>query len=453
MIRLAHILGIVGTLLLAIPAQANETLTYDANGNIQSRTLPGGTTQYGYDDLDRLTSETGPAKTQSLTYDPNDNRLSDGSGNKTYTANTNQLATVNGQTVTRDKAGNITLIRGLSLEWNQAGQLKTVKQGSTQLATYYYDYKGRRSRKVTPTETTIYIYDLSDQLMVEFDGQGNPLRTYVWADDHPVAIIVHGTPERVIYLETDHLNTPIAARDEQAKLIWKWESDAFGSTLPNEDPDKDGVKTTINLRFPGQFYDKESGFHYNHHRYYDPQTGRYLSSDLIGLVGGINLYAYVEGNPLSYTDPLGLAGQAPGAGPYLPGEGPGQSVTDFLINGLVVAQKVWDASKLDGLAPEESALMGAVIGSLKRVSTAARACPELTGGGKRVLGNLSNMADKTVAEAIRLRGGNAANVGRLESGIGQRTLAEVANDAATGDAAAIQAVKMVKQAATKGERY
>ena len=304
--RLAKSLALVGTLLLAVPAQADETLTYDANGNIQSRTLPGGTTQYGYDDLDRLTSETGPAKTQSITYDANDNRLTDGTGSKTYTANTNQLATANGQTVTLDKVGNITQIRDLSLEWNQAGQLKTVKQGSTQLATYYYDYKGRRSRKVTPTETTIYIYDLSDQLMVEFDGKGNPLRTYAWVDDNPVAIIVHGTPERVIYLETDHLNTPIAARDEQAKLIWKWESDAFGSTPPNEDPDKDGVKTTVNLRFPGQFYDKESGFHYNHHRYYDPQTGRYLSPDPIGLAGGANLYGYAFGNPISNVDPRGL---------------------------------------------------------------------------------------------------------------------------------------------------
>ena len=305
--HLAKSMALVSALLLAIPAQANETLTYDANGNVQSRTLPGGTTQYGYDDLDRLTSETGPAKSQSITYDPNDNRLSDGSGSKTYTANTNQLATANGQTVTRDKAGNITLIRDLSLEWNQAGQLKTVKQGSTQLATYFYDYKGRRSRKVTPTETTIYIYDLWDHLLGEFNGSGNPLRTYIWRDDIPVAVIQHGTPEKVLYLETDHLNTPIAASDENAKVVWKWESDAFGSTPPNEDPDKDGVKTTINLRFPGQFYDKESGFHYNHHRYYDPQTGRYLSSDPIGLVGGVNTYAYVEGNPLSHTDPLGLS--------------------------------------------------------------------------------------------------------------------------------------------------
>lgn len=86
-----------GLHFLCLPlCHANETLTYDANGNVQSRSLPGGTTQYGYDDLDRLTSEAGPANTQSLTYDANDNRLSDGAGSKTYTANTNKLATANG---------------------------------------------------------------------------------------------------------------------------------------------------------------------------------------------------------------------------------------------------------------------------------------------------------------------------------------------------------------------
>lgn len=304
--RLAKLLGIVSALLIVEPALANEALIYDANGNVQSRALPGGTTQYGYDDLDRLTSETGPAKSQSLTYDANDNRLSDGSGNKTYTANSNKLATANGQPVTLDKVGNITLLRGLTLDWNQAGQLKTVKQGSTLLATYYYDYRGRRSRKVTPTETTIYIYDLADHLLGEFNASGSPLRTYVWRDDTPVAVILHGTPEKVLYLETDHLNTPIAARDENAKLVWKWESDAFGSTLPNEDPDADGQKTTINLRFPGQFYDKESGFHYNHHRYYDPLSGRYLSPDPIGLAGGRNGFGYAGENPLKYSDRSGL---------------------------------------------------------------------------------------------------------------------------------------------------
>ena len=61
-----------------------------------------------------------------------------------------------------------------------------------------------------------------------------------------------------------------------------------------------------NLRFPGQFFDAETGLHYNWHRYYDPETGRYVSADPIGLDGGMNIYAFVENNPVNTIDPAGL---------------------------------------------------------------------------------------------------------------------------------------------------
>jgi RHS repeat-associated protein len=63
---------------------------------------------------------------------------------------------------------------------------------------------------------------------------------------------------------------------------------------------------TLNLRFPGQYYDQETGMHYNYFRYYDPETGRYMRSDPIGLVGGMNTYAYVLGSPLRWSDYRGL---------------------------------------------------------------------------------------------------------------------------------------------------
>jgi RHS repeat-associated protein len=110
----------------------------------------------------------------------------------------------------------------------------------------------------------------------------------------------------VYYIYADQLNTPRAITDSSNKVIWRWDSDPFGTTPADEDPDKDGVKMSYNLRFPGQYYDKESGLHYNYYRDYDPSTGRYVASDPIGLRGGVNTYTYVGGNPVSRKDPLGL---------------------------------------------------------------------------------------------------------------------------------------------------
>ncbi|UCV03884.1 RHS repeat domain-containing protein [Dechloromonas denitrificans] len=162
-------------------------------------------------------------------------------------------------------------------------------------------------------------------------------------------MIEHGPSASVLLLETDHLGTPRAARNAAGTLVWQWESDAFGATPANEDPDGDGTATTINLRFPGQYYDKESGLHYNWHRYYDPRVGRYISADPIGLDGGLNLFGYVNGNPLSIIDPEGLAGAIPksfGKGkPLPPPEKLPNDTNESVKNNQQTAQDQLDAWK------------------------------------------------------------------------------------------------------------
>ncbi|MCP4669908.1 MAG: RHS repeat-associated core domain-containing protein [Desulfobacula sp.] len=84
-------------------------------------------------------------------------------------------------------------------------------------------------------------------------------------------------------------------------VVWSAKYSSFGKA--EVDP-----SSTVenNLRFPGQYYDGETGMHYNWHRYYDPDTGRYLTPDPIGLAGGINPFVYSLNNPINYIDPSGL---------------------------------------------------------------------------------------------------------------------------------------------------
>ncbi|MBC3931930.1 hypothetical protein H8K43_09625 [Undibacterium sp. CY22W] len=127
----------------------------------------------------------------------------------------------------------------------------------------------------------------------------------------PVTITVTSHVAKVFDIHTDHLNTPRVITDSNGNPVWRWDSAPFGETLPDENPQKTGSTRNFvfNLRFAGQYFDRETNLHYNYFRDYDPQTGRYIQSDPIGLQGGINTYGYVAGNPVGLIDPMGL--QAP----------------------------------------------------------------------------------------------------------------------------------------------
>jgi RHS repeat-associated protein len=131
-------------------------------------------------------------------------------------------------------------------------------------------------------------------------------------------ITVEGTAVagNVYYIHSDHLDTPREITNEQNQTVWKNPplTEPFGSTPVDDDPDGDGQAFTFNLRFPGQYYDQETGTHYNYYRdNYLPDFGRYGQSDPIGLEGGINTYGYANSNPLSFIDPTGESVPAVGA--------------------------------------------------------------------------------------------------------------------------------------------
>ena len=117
---------------------------------------------------------------------------------------------------------------------------------------------------------------------------------------------VPSTHGELNYVHNDHLGTPQTLTNEAGTVVWSAEYDPFGKATINEDPDNDGNSVTFNLRFPGQYEDVETVLYYNLNRYYSPGTGRYLTSDPIGLDGGLNTYLYVSANPLRNVDPSGL---------------------------------------------------------------------------------------------------------------------------------------------------
>lgn len=282
----------------AVAGLYSNTYGVDANSNITQA----GTTTYGYDALNRVNAEN-PGAAASYSYDLTDNRLTKVVGSATtsttVSAANNKISAVGSASYAYDLAGNITGDGTNTYTWNAAGQLDTVKVGTTTVGTYSYDYLGRRAKKVAGATTTYYAYGPNGLLYGEYSSTGTLVKEYVYLSDAPLAQIATGSPEVLTYLHTDHLGTPRYATNTAGTSVWSWTNDAFGISVPTG-------TVTVNLRMPGQFYDAESGNFYNWNRYYNPNIGRYISSDPIGQVGGLNLFSYGGQNPVMNLDVYGL---------------------------------------------------------------------------------------------------------------------------------------------------
>src|SRR4030066_726729 len=182
--------------------------------------------------------------------------------------------------------------------YDLSNQLVTVLNNSNQVAEYTFNGAGQRIKKVTQTETRIFHYDLWGNIIAETNQTGQMLAEYVYLGDQLLAMIKPG--EAVYYFHNDHLGTPQVLTNDSQGVAWKAVYTPFGEAVPS-------IQTVENpFRFPGQYYEQETGLHYNYFRYYNPQTGRYITPDPIGLEGGINLFTYVAGNAVNFVDPLGL---------------------------------------------------------------------------------------------------------------------------------------------------
>jgi len=248
---------------------------------------------YGYDSSGNLISQyTGLPFPPSYTIDPSSNRIT---VMKSGSITTNYSYDANGS-FTGD--GNRTL------GYDVSGRLASYSSGATS-ASYTYDGLGERVSKTVGTTITRFAYDERGHLVGEYGSAGASayIEETFYLGDMPVVL---RNPAGRYYIHADYRNVPRLIDDANRVAVWTWDGLGYGPRAPNGAPNGQTTTFVYNLRFPGQYYDAESGLYYNLNRYYDPMLGRYITSDPIGLGGGINTYAYVDGNPVNHTDHLGL---------------------------------------------------------------------------------------------------------------------------------------------------
>jgi RHS repeat-associated protein len=293
----------------------------DALGNIIALgNAPGAspaTETYSYDPLYRLTgiTDNGTAL-ESYTYSPTGDRLSKtapglATGAYLYTSGTHQLASIGSTSRANDANGNTTgsVIGGntYGFAYNGRNRLALVQQNGQTVGTYTYNAMGERIGKVATSPQAVtarYAYNEASQLIGEY---GTSNRDYIWLGDIPVAVIdntINGsvTTSTVNYVTADQLGTPRAVTNSAGTVIWTW---AYAGNPFGEQQPTSSAGYVLNLRYPGQYYDTESGLVSNGMRPYEAALGRFDQSDPSGLAGGMSTYAADLNNPLSYFDPDG----------------------------------------------------------------------------------------------------------------------------------------------------
>ncbi len=192
--------------------------------------------------------------------------------------------------------------------WDAHGQLTEVVRPDKKKVEFTYDAFGRRTTKTFDGRITEYVWD-GDDLVHERvkDAAGqvvSPLTTWVFEPDTftPLAKI---EGRKRFGIVSDHLGSPTMLATEAGEIAWRAQLDVYG--VPREESVAGEERTQNPWRFPGQYEDPETGLYYNRFRYYDPELGRYLSEDPIGLRGGQALFGYVT-NSILWIDPHGLTG-------------------------------------------------------------------------------------------------------------------------------------------------
>ena len=363
-----------GRLVERSTASGKETFGYDPAGRLSTQQLEGatrwqrqyhydaagqltqiadshaGSLSYRYDPVGRLLEAVTPRGQERFQFDPAGNLL-DPNPPAQAPANllSNLLADYAGRHYRYDDRGNLLEKRHngqrTAFEWDAFNRLRRLTRPDGAQVEYHYDPLGRRLAKVGAEGVVFYGWD-GDTLAFETRSTGaihylfepasftplaqvhtapiEGLRVPAWgahipydpeADPLRAPPPAPEPPRAIFYYHTDHLGTPQLLTDAAGQQALEMEYQAWGAAreILTQAAQSAGLRNP--LRFQGQYHDDESGLHYNRYRYYDPDTGRFISRDPIGLLGGMNVHAYAP-NPVEWVDPLGLAKRVGCPGKY-----------------------------------------------------------------------------------------------------------------------------------------
>jgi RHS repeat-associated protein len=315
---------------LTFPNGLSSAATFDAASNLSSLAFKDAaatltSTSYAYDRTGNQVAAISSPSRDNLPMPPSGRSTND-AGNRLLDDGAYQYDYDNkGNLVAKIQA---TTMEMTTYSWDAEGRLIRVHLPDGTTARYAYDPFGRRMEKSVNGTVSRYLYDASSgAILLEYDGAGAVVRSYTGLGvGNPLMMESGGNA--YFYLN-DHLGIPQQMVDQPGAVVWNAGYDAYGEAHP------DVELVENNLRFPGQYFDEETGLHYNWHRYYDPGTGRYLTPDPIGLAGGINLYSYVQNNPVNSIDPLGLYDLSFSTGfhvPVSPGIAVGPVFSSSIVN-------------------------------------------------------------------------------------------------------------------------
>ena len=292
----------------------NVTYGYDTRDNLTAVTDLQMTTNiqsFTYAPREQMATATGPYGSQTYAYDGVGNRSSFRLGTATNTYNypltSNRLTSISlaaggSRAFTYDAAGNTTLDNrsgaAFGYTYDAAGRMSELRLAGVLQATYRYDHDGRQvTRSVAATGQVIHsVYDSEGRRIAEYsETPGALLREYIWNGWEPVAVVEGGV---IHYVRTDQIGRPVFATNTTGAIVWRASYDPFGAVHTS-------TGTPATIRFPGQWFQSESGLHQNWMRDYDPTTGRYLQADPLGLIDGASVYGYAGQSPMMNMDPTG----------------------------------------------------------------------------------------------------------------------------------------------------